>query len=59
MFLSLDNYPSPYLTKKINTPSRHLDHGSIIAHSTLNLIYLVTLLLVCVDCEDFGGLEII
>lgn len=43
---------SPY-QKERNIPTKHLDHVPVMARSTLNLIYLVTLLLVCLDCEPF------
>ena len=43
-------YPSH---KEGNIPSKHLHHVTVMAHSTLNLIYLVSLLLVCLVCKLF------
>lgn len=45
--------------EELNTPAKHLDHVPVMAHSTLNLIYLVALLLVCLDYELSGGIELI
>lgn len=45
---------SPHL-RKVNNPTKYLDHVPVTAHSTLNLIYLVTLPFVCLDCEPFRG----
>lgn len=37
----------------VNIPTKQLDHVQVMAHSTLNLIYLATLLFVCLDYEPF------